>query len=534
MKVFFYLLLSMILFNVQIYAAEQTHVYCSTVENCLNYAKRCLDDVETTQNESTHNTSDYNALELDSALEFMKQAEKLIGNSEETIITVYHIRYYFLNDAVRKHHLKVIDLFNKIQGKRTNPKYVEVNYYAGRSYFERSQFDKARHFLGVYINTKTKYGSIKDKKEALKLFLAYYYFSNSYVKPGLNTNFHYDQVTKVFDDWISKTNIDISDMVDKYKQWKNNLKRFTDFFDLRLNYYYKHHSNIHLLPDDLPFSVSEIDETYKKKTDQENAILFTAMYRRRLNKFHLGIKGLYFENFYVDNKQYDFRGSSGAALLKYQLSNSIDLDTDYTFSRSCQDSKKYQQEHRLDFMASWKMDAMKYFPESRFSLLLERNNIDNLQMDKLDGAQTDIGSQIVMRPYNSLLNRLNVDSCQFIFAYRNENRSVENDSDQSFSGFKANFMSKFQISNRFLMIKYPGIFAYLSYRKRIYDLHDHFFEEYREEKKKIYKIGVNWQWSFLDKISSSLSFRHTKNDSTIQSYGYKNTEWIFSLEWKPF
>jgi hypothetical protein len=522
--------------NVQIYAAEETHVYCSTVENCLSYAKRCLDDVETTQYAPTQKTNDFNALELDSALEFMKQAEKLIGNSEQSIIAVYRIRYFFLNNSDRDRYTKVIDLFNKLQVKQTDPKYVEINYYAGRSYFELSQFDKARHFLGIYINSQANYGTIETKKEALKLFLAYYYFSNSFVKSGLNTNFQYEQITKNFDEWIRKIDLDISDMVKKYNQWKKNLKKLTNFFDLRLKYFYKHHSNIHLLPDDLPFSVSETTDLYNEKTDQENAILLTASYMRRKNRFHWGLKGLFFENFYVDNKQYDFRGSSGAAVLKYRLSNSFDLNTDYTFSKSCQDSKKYQQEHRFDFMATQKIEAMKFFPESHLSFFLERNYIDNLQMNKLDGIQTDYGSQIVMKPDNNVLDYLNVNSCQLMFAFRNENRSVDIISDQSFSGYKFSFMSIFLFPYNLYVIKSPGIYGMMSYRKRNYDLHDHFFEEEREEKKKVYKIGVNWHWHlpFINRMSSSFCYRNTRNDSSIKSYTYKNKEWIFSLEWKPF
>jgi len=533
MKVYFYVLLSLIVFSIHITPEElKARVYCSDYQNCLDYAKKCLDDVESTQSLAASKKKTFNAIDLDAAQQFIQKAEELIGNSEETIIIVNHIRYYFLNDAFDDRHNKIITLFNKLQRNLAAPDYVEANYYAGRSYYEISQFEKARSLLKFYIKTRINNDRIQEKKEALKLFLSYYYFKDAYAKPGIPTDIQYDQLTQTFDEWINNNEVrlDLAKMIKRYKQWKEVKISIIDSFDLSLKYFYKNHSNVHLLPDDLPFTISAVDEIYNDKTDHENAVLVSAKYATKMDRIQPGLngglKGVYFENFYADNKDYDFRGSSANAFLNLPLFNDFDLDTDYTFSRSCQDSQKYQQENRIDFKATWKIPPLYLIPESHISFLLSRNYIDNFQIDKLDGIQTDIGSLIYINP----------GFCQLQLKYQNENRSVDVDtlSDQSFSGFKLNLMAIIQLPFKFYIIEKPQLYGYLSYRKRIFDQHDHFFEAYREEKKKMIKAGLEWQWSFIDSVSSSFGVKHTKNDASIQAFEYENTEWILSLEWKPF
>lgn len=564
MKRIYFFLFWVIIFSGYFAHADDTscesHVYCDDYESCLKDASKKLDDVDSYQKEfetksknmqkksvgfNTESLMKYNEATLENVSQLICAAIKFNEKAHpsylkrNTRIVFLKIKHAFL----KKEYENVILFFEKEKKYLNNDaETIDAYFFAGISYFEIGKYNYARDELIEYI----KKGLSNPVQYDLKKIMKAYFYAGSSLQNESNK-----KAQQIFDDLTTKVEplkliekiqgVDISKSKKIINKWINKLKTQFDIFspekaDIRIKYFFKHHTNINLLPDedDLPVSTAEISELHSNKSDEIQALQFSAKYHLiEKDKHKAGINGMYYENFHNQKKEYDFRGFSTRMFYEYTLSSDLTLDSNYAFSKYCVNSKNYQSSHSIESKLKWKFILLA--PEIMIDFKFKTSFIDDYQMDSRDGKYTVFGTGI--RNLSNLSKYLK--NIRFQMNYQHDNRSTDKFSDNSFSGFQLGFAINYinllqhnKFLERFFLFQHADLFCSLNYRKRIFDQDDQFFAGYREEKKKVIKAGINW-YHFDDALTYSFSVKHTKNDASIQFFEYNSTEWLLTAELRP-
>jgi hypothetical protein len=545
----------------------QNHVYCNDFERCYKYAVRSLNDAEKYQKEylneqkriikekntdaSLKDNKETNHLVRKTALQFICAAEYCNfqdKTSQPQTIIKRKVRIGFLrirHAFLIQDYEMLLKRFESIErGKNTFDKYVETYdayFYAGRAYYEIKKYSKAREVFIKYIGFKNIILLNQDQYDMQKLINAYYYATNSL---SMESNNNAKQIFTELTNNLSPQeiiemipNIDNTKIKHKIDEWIDTMnEKFAAFVpsiedyippvsDFRLRFYYNHQDNIGLLPDELSEFSTHITETYDIESDNVYGVICSAQYHLiDQDKHKLGIDGMYYENFHDQNKEYDFRGFSARTFFNYTIIPRLTINSHYAFMRYCLDSKKFQSSHDIGARLLWQFHIMT--PLFETFVQYKSSFIDDYQNETLDGKYSVLSGGI--QNVSDLSSFILFKNARFQTEYQIENRSTREYSDKTYSGINLalgiNYIDLFQ---------HVDLYCNFSYRKRVYDQDDHFFAVYREEKKKVIKAGADWHY-WDDAVTLSFSVKRTKNDASFELFEYTNTEYLLSLELKPF